>query len=110
MLVVVLDSFLVPLNLMFNPIQREVHGRHQIFVLVLGYKVVLVFSIDFDFNFLVDSIREIDQNFDHRNAVEKMQELVGFLTDVLLVRLVEVPVTGGNCYLHSRLSPWSRSS
>ena len=52
----VLDLFLVPVDLVLDPVHRQVHGGHQLLVLVVGDEVVLVLGVDQDLDLLVDLV------------------------------------------------------
>jgi len=102
---VVLDPFLVPVDLLLGLVDRQIHGGEQFFVPFASHKVVLVFRINSNFNFLVGRILQIDRDFNHCYPVEIMEEFGRLLPNFRLVSFTQVPVPGGYFYLHGRMPP-----
>jgi hypothetical protein len=102
---VILDFFLVPVDLGFDTIDHQVHGRQEFFVTVARHKVVLVFGIDLDFNVLENLVLKIHRDFDHGDPVEIMEKLFRFFPYLILMLFTQVPMSGGDFDLHSRKPP-----
>ena len=102
-----LDFLFIAMDLVFDPINRGIDCRKQLFVMIFGDEIVLVFSIDFDFDILEEFIAEIDRHFDHGDAIEVMEEFFRLIVNLSLVFFTQMPMTGRNFDLHSRQPPTS---
>jgi hypothetical protein len=95
----VLHFLFVLYDLAFQFIKDEIESGVDILASFRCDKVVLVLCRHEEFDNDL-SLFGIDQNFDHHDALEKVQELAGFFTNVLLSFLTQMPVAGGNLDLH----------
>ena len=101
----ILDLFFVPIHLMLDPINCQIQSNQQIFVAIFRHKVVFVLGVDEDFYFLERLVLEIDRDLDHGNPGEIVEQFFGLLPDLLLMFFTQMPMSGGDFYLHSREPP-----
>ena len=97
----VLDLFFVATDLALDLLQRQVDCRIQIRMGLACHQVVLVFRLDDELD-MIGSLLEIDRHLDERNAVEKVQQLLGLVANELLMGVAEVTVACGDFNLHSK--------
>lgn len=102
-----LDFLFISMDLLLDSIDSHIDRCEQIGMLILCDKVVLMFGIDFDFDFLETFVVQIHRDFDHGDAIEVMEEFFRFSLNLCLMFFSEMPVTGRYSDLHSREPPTS---
>ena len=93
---VVLDLFLVVLDLLLDLVGRQVERVVHVAVLVGRDELVLVLGDgdDLDVHLAVALAVEVDRDLDQRQPVEVVEQLLGLLLELLLDVVVQVPVAG----------------
>lgn len=101
----VLNLFFVAIDLVLDTIDDHIEGRQQVVAAIAGDEIVFVFGIDPNFHVFEGLILQIDRDFDHRDPVEVVKQLLGFFLKLLLMLVTQMPVSGRNFYLHFREPP-----
>src|ERR1041385_6825881 len=95
----VLNPFLVVLDLLLHLIDRATQRRHDILRLAVADELVFVFRLRENLDRL-EFVLEIDRHLDEVEAVEEVKELLGLLTDFRLMLFAQMPVSGRYFHLH----------
>src|SRR5260370_6305755 len=99
---VVLNLFLVAMNLVDDLVQRQIDGGQQVGSALAGHQFVLVLRTRQELDFLALAVPQVHGHFDHCPPAEIMQQPLGLGANLFLVGIVQVSVPDGNLDLHSR--------
>lgn len=98
----VLDFFLVVLDLLFDPVGGKAEGMMHIGIAIDRHKLVFVFRVgkDFDSNLTLALTVKIHRYRDGREAIEEVKQLLGLILELLLDIVIQMPMPDGDCHLH----------
>jgi hypothetical protein len=99
---VILQLFLVMLDLVLDPFSGKVERRHHVRVAIRRHELMFVFGVcqNFDSEFVVPITVEVYRYRDLRESVEEMKQLFSLFLKLLLVFFAQVPMSGRDCHLH----------
>ncbi len=101
----ILNLFLVVLDLHLHFVDGGNHHLHQIFASRNAHEVVLVFAVHQHFNgtLMLMILSEIDCHCDERDPFKIVKQFLSLGGDFGLMSFAQMPVAGGDSYLHENL-------
>lgn len=96
----ILDAFFIMFDLVFDLLDRLGQAGHHIRPGFLCNKFLFMLGFSQNFDRVLVSFREVDNDINFQKSIKEVEELFGFLADLVLVFFIEMAVAGRNCHLH----------